>query len=397
MQIIYTLEDVPETINRSLFLAGPSPRPEQTIHSWRVDALEYLESIDFDGVVFVPEYKPNTNPPEFDLKTQIEWEERCLNASDCIVFWVPRDLEQLPAFTTNIEFGAWCNSGKIVFGAPDSAPKNDYIKYYCNKYNVPLSNDLNQTLDNAISKTQNYTSRTDGERFVPLFIWNSTHFQSWYSAQKQANNKLIDARLLFSFRPDHKFPFLWVLKCNVFIQSENRNKTNEFVVSRPDISSVLLYKMEPNLQDSKIIIIKEFRTPAATNDGFIRELIGGSSKSNKSNAEVALDELQQETGFELNPYRLHYQGSRQLCGTLSSHKCHLYSAEINEQELTWFENQKNIPHGVEEDSEKTYVEIYSIKEILNNNDFDWNVLGMIFKCTNQQNQIPWWIKSFKQS
>ena len=37
---------------KSIFLAGPTPR-EANVISWRTNACQYLEKMDFDGVVYV--------------------------------------------------------------------------------------------------------------------------------------------------------------------------------------------------------------------------------------------------------------------------------------------------------------------------------------------------------
>src|SRR3989344_6490668 len=116
MQIVYALEPLPETINKSIFLAGPTPR-SQDIKSWRPEALAILEKLSYDGVVFVPESR-NGQWQESEYVNQIEWEEYCLNVADCIVFWIPRAMDTMPALTTNIEWGVWCNSGKAVLGVP---------------------------------------------------------------------------------------------------------------------------------------------------------------------------------------------------------------------------------------------------------------------------------------
>ena len=55
-------------------------------------------------------------------------EERCLHLSDVILFWIPRDLDTLPGFTTNIEWGVWHASGRCVLGAPPNAPKLRYLR-----------------------------------------------------------------------------------------------------------------------------------------------------------------------------------------------------------------------------------------------------------------------------
>ena len=135
MKIIYAQENLPKTINKSIMLCGPTPRATD-VKSWRNEALSILKDNSFDGVVFVPE--PRDGKWLDNYNSQIEWEEKCLNVCDCIVFWVPRDLKDLPGFTTNVEFGAWADSGKIVFGAPKNAVKTTYLKYYANKYNYKL-------------------------------------------------------------------------------------------------------------------------------------------------------------------------------------------------------------------------------------------------------------------
>ena len=40
---------------KSIFLGGPTPR-EENVASWRTEACKILEEMQFDGVVYVPEY-----------------------------------------------------------------------------------------------------------------------------------------------------------------------------------------------------------------------------------------------------------------------------------------------------------------------------------------------------
>lgn len=385
MQIVYAHEKVPETINKSIFLAGPTPRSSD-VESWRPDAIKILEDKGFDGHVFIPE--PREGDWSKDYDAQIEWEEKFLNIADCIVFWVPRDLSldedgklKMPAFTTNVEYGFWANSGKIVFGSPpDLKPrKNTYLKYYADKYNIPVGESLTETLEHAMEMVGDGAERTGGEAYVPLFIWKTPAFQSWYKAQTDAGNKLESAELLYNFRPGFKsFVFLWVLKVSIFITSENRSNTNSFVLARPDISSVLLWKKNETLEDSEVVLIREFRSPASTSDGFIRELAGGSShKPDEDPLVVAAEEVHEETGFYLEPERLKFHQSRQLAGTLSSHKGYLYSVEITEEEMEWFKSQDGVVHGNEEDTERTYIEIATVTDVIASDKCDWSSLGML--------------------
>lgn len=386
MEVVYTGEEMTTKITKSIFLAGPTPRNKDEVESWRGDALQILQDKGFNGTVFVPEGRDGEFKLDYD--DQVGWEEKYLNVADCIVFWVPRDLEpdskgypKMAAFTTNVEFGTWQASGKIVFGAPPKATKNGYLKHYAEEYNVPVSESLVATLDDALDMLEDGAEREGGERFIPLFIWKQDSFQSWYKAQKEAGNRLDDARLLYTFRPKFKsFVFLWVLKAKMWVESEGRHKSNEVVLSRPDISSVLLYHSNGGkVFEDDVVLVKEFRTPASTEDGFIRELPGGSAPSSDNPEEIAAEEVHEETGFYLDPSRLTSHGARQLAGTLSAHKAHLFSAEITEEELEWFQSQDGIAHGNEEDTERTFIEVYSVQELIENKLVDWTTLGMILQ------------------
>lgn len=382
--VVYTGEEMPDSFTKSIFLAGPSLRPgqEKEMESWRKDALEILEHKGFDGVVFCPENRDGKFEKDFSYDNQIEWEDKYLNVADCIVFWVPRDLSKdsggnlkLPAFTTNVEFGSWCDSGKVVWGAPPDADKNTYLEYYAEKYKVPMAESLTETLNNAMEMLQDGVEREGGERFVPLFIWKTPSFQTWYTAQKEAGNRLDSAKLLYNFRPGFKKNiFLWILKVDVYVAAEDRHKNNEFVLARPDISSVMMWRPTANLY-TEVVLVKEFRSPASTPDGFIRELPGGSADATPE--ETASEEIHEETGLYIDPSRLKFHQARQLAGTLLSHKSHLYSVELTEKEMEWLISQKDIVHGKEEDTEKTFVEIHSIEDLISKELVDWSTLGMI--------------------
>jgi 8-oxo-dGTP pyrophosphatase MutT (NUDIX family) len=395
MKVIYAGEEMPEKIIKSLFLAGPTSRNKEEQDSWRPDALEILRDKGYDGLVFIPEPRDGEFKNSYD--DQVSWEEKYLNLADCIVFWVPRDLTpdskgypKMAAFTTNVEFGAWADSGKIVFGAPPKAEKNSYLRYYAEEYNVPCAESLVATLDDAMEMVGEGAEREGGERFVPLFVWKQPSFQSWYQAQTGAGNRLDEARVLYSFRPRYKsFVFLWILKAKIYVTSEDRFKDNEFVLSRTDISSVCLWhnSSDPGedrqtnktnfYRERHVVIVKEFRTPSSSEDGFVRELPGGSSVKEGDPKETAAEEVHEETGFYLDPDRLRSRGARQLAGTLSAHKAHLYSAEIDKKEMEWFRSQKDTVHGNAEDTERTFIEVYSVQDLLDEEIVDWTTLGQI--------------------
>lgn len=157
MQVIYARQpiDPVSALLGSIFLAGPTPRRDHPFPSWRPDALKILVDRKFDGTIFLPEDEKGLEAQMctldyMDWEEQIEWEEKALETAICILFWVPRRLPEMPAFTTNDEWGFWKKSGKVVFGSPPGAIKTGYQRYYAKKYNVPLSDTLEDTVDSAI-------------------------------------------------------------------------------------------------------------------------------------------------------------------------------------------------------------------------------------------------------
>ena len=386
MEVIYAREAPPKSWKKSVFLAGPTPRSPR-VQSWRPKALWLLEKSGYDGVVFVPEDREERDYSSFDFKKQIEWEWQCLNLADCVLFWVPRDLKNLPGFTTNVEFGFWVRSGKVILGAPDTAAKMDYLRALAKSEYVPVTDNLEDAVNKVLAFVGDGYLRTGGEREVPLHIWRMPSFQSWYSAQKGAGNRLDGAKLEWVFRvgKNKDAVYAWVLHVNVYIQSENRNKTNEIVISRNDISSVVLFRKDPNSDDPldySVVLVKEFRSPAATPDGFIWELPGGSSWNPfEPPLEVAVKEVFEETGLKLEAARFKTHRSRQLAGTFSAHKANLFSVELTDKELEWLAGQKGIPKGLLDNpsGERTYVEIKTVKELLGWTLVDWSTLGMILQ------------------
>lgn len=390
MKIIYAREKFPKSFKKAVFLAGPSPRGMAGVESWRLQAIRLLKEMGYNGLVFSPEPRKRNPKLKYDDKMyddQIKWETEGLNKADCIIFWIPRTLDKMPGFTTNIEYGEWFKSGKIVLGAPKNASKLNYLRARGADYNVPMYYTLRNTIKKALKMVGRGALRRDGECDVPLHIWKTETFQSWYKAQRLAGNKLDKARVEWTFRPDGKkgFLFLWVLKVSVFIGREKRYKTNEFVIARPDISTMLLFKKGKNIEDTVVVLIREFRSPVANSDGSIWELPSGSAFHLKKNPLVsAANELREETGLRINPERIKLADSRQLMGTLSAHKSHLYYAEITMDELAWLVKQSGIPRGIKKDSERTFVELKTVKQILKERLVDWSMLGMILSVLTKE-------------
>lgn len=398
MILIFSDSPIPQDITKSIFLAGPSPR-DNTVYDWRHDALAYLSSINFDGTVFIPIphdrfYGTNTDKAGWTYDGQIDWECKCRNISDLIIFWIPRKIDRerkdlgMPAFTSNVEFGEDLHSGKIVYGRPYDAEKCTYLDKRIKEINQPIFDNLPQLLEHAVLELGSGAYRSKGEVNVPLFIWKSEQFQSWYSNLKQAGNRLEEAKLLYHVKFSNQHVFCYVLSVNIWVEAEQRYKHNEFVFARKDISSVVAYYQAED--EIKIALVKEFRSPVNNSEGFVYELPGGSSsKPNTDPRENAQHEMEEEVGLIITDLsRFHYVGQRQLAATLSSHQSQVYAIELTQKEyqqiLHYAANKRTF--GIQNESEITYVDMIGISQ-LKESFFDFSMLGMIFQAIYLNKQL----------
>jgi hypothetical protein len=323
----------------------------------------------------VPEPK-NRTESHFDFLGQVDWEERCLHLADVVMFWMPRDLAVLPGFTSNVEWGMWYDSGRVVLGAPPDAPKNRYILHYASKNSVPVSTALEGVVDATIEYLGGGAYRRDGERCVPLLIWRTTGFAKWYAAQRGAGNRLTAARVAWSFGSP---VFFWALHVEIYVTSEGRIKANEIVICRPDISAVVLYRRGASVAEMIIVLVKEFRSSASGPDGFVHELPSGSGPGTA--VEQAIQEVHEEVGLLLTPDRIRVHGNRQISATLSVHRAHLYSAEITDAELDQIRALPVLPGPMQ--NERITPEIMTFGDIVASGSLDWAMLGMIVQVVNE--------------
>lgn len=376
MQVVHAHESAPEVLRGSIFLAGPTPRDAAT-PSWRPEALRLLAAAGFDGVVFVPE--PRDGAWARDYHGQIAWEEAHLHMADVVLFWLPRELGRMPGLTTNDEWGVHKDSGKVVFGAPPGAEKVRYQQYYAERLRVPGGDSLEATIAAALAMVGEGAERRGGERCVPLHVWRTASFQAWYAALRAAGHRLDGARLEWLCRsgPGRRWLFMWALRVNVHIPGEARNKTSEVVIGRPDVAAVVMLRRDPDPLATQVVLVREFRSAARNARGMVLELPSGSSFDDSlPPLQVAAEEVHEETGLRVDAARLRAVGSRQVAATLLGHHAQLYTLELRDEELAWLVAHEGEQRGAG-GSERTYVEVRRLDELLASDELDWSTLGMI--------------------
>lgn len=379
MQRIYSSDTFPTSFNRSIFLAGPTPRDNSP--SWRIEACELLK--DFDDVIFIPEYKNNI---QRDYDEQMKWELNAMKRSDIILFWFEAEKEHMPALTTRVELGYQLHSGKVIFGAPANAYKSTYIEKLATQYNIKIHRTLDEVIMEARNRLNKPAFRTGAETLVPHEIWLTRHFQEWYQSQRAAGHALTDVQSVeWTFRVGpSKFPLFIAMHVSIQVYGENRIKSNEVVIIRPSISSICVYSRgfttvgcEKN--DDRIVLVKEYRTPVMNSNGFVFELAGGSSfKTEEDAINVGIKELAEETGITLPRERFRIADKRQIAATMIANQAVLLAVELTNSEMNAIEKLAGTIHGNEmEESERTHLCVFTRKELFTSNRVDYAVLGMI--------------------
>ncbi|MET8048262.1 nucleoside 2-deoxyribosyltransferase domain-containing protein [Streptosporangium sp. NPDC005286] len=138
----------------TVFLAGPTPDEAVPVPSWRPDAINEL-SAQWDGdqplTVLCPESRGRRRAERYEH--QVGWESAARDASDAILFWIPRDMRVLPGMTTNVEWGLDVRTGRAVLGAPSDCPspeRNRYLIYVAHRYGAPVEETLTATVTAAL-------------------------------------------------------------------------------------------------------------------------------------------------------------------------------------------------------------------------------------------------------
>lgn len=169
-----------------------------------------------------------------------------------------------------------------------------------------------------------------------------------------------------------------------------RIKSNEVVISRPGVSSSVLFHRpkgaETQVDDMEVVLVKEFRVAASTPDGFMWDLPSGSSSKHGDSLDVAIEECEEEAGVHIARERFMAIGERQLVASMSAHKAAAFKVELTHEEADAIRARPpDACLGVEADTERTFVKLCTVREIKASAGVfvDWSVIGMILvACSN---------------
>ena len=402
MKLVFADDSLPTEVTKTIFLAGPNPRyknGDAVLRTWRHDVLEELERIGYDGHVFIPMpigsfYGETVSGAVADYDHQIEWEDAAMMRADVILMWVDRT-STLRGMTTNIEFGRYLDSGRLIYGRPDTADACRYLDEQIKKRRKEAYSTITAIVKEADWRLRDGAERTGGEVLVPLVIWNSKQFQDWYthmfSGDSQGNELRgfdIKTILCFSNRrskiTDERSLFGFAAHVNIWVAREQREKSNEWIFSRTATSYVVPYYVNKESGHREYILVREFRSPANNEAGYVYELPGGSAPDETLNPlENAKQELFEETGIEIEDIsRFEIVGNRQTFSTFSTNRIFTTKIELTEKEFLAAKKRADdkVQLGAD-DGERINLFIVKDVDLLNSDSehpVDWSTLGMIY-------------------
>ncbi|WP_329155885.1 NUDIX hydrolase (plasmid) [Streptomyces sp. NBC_01456] len=376
VQPVYAGEEPPEFYTASLYLTGAPLNPESSRLALHEATLQWRQPGTL--VVLLPHARGGA--PHLDAASRLEWDRTQRARADEIIHWHPQSGPAAEGWPEGD-----LDDGRSVLGCPDGTdPAGRRLRRIAEDLKVPIAETLPQAIALALERIGPGAPRTAGQHDVPLLLWRTPSFRAWLAAQEDAGNTLLGGRISWTFRvgPHRSHVLLWAYAARIHIAAEDRVKDNEVVLGRPDLTSVVAYRPAPRWQDTEIVLVREFRSPARTPDAYIREVPGGSSAKPGDPRHTAAAEFTEETGLPLSPARLHLAGTRQAAGTLSAHTQTAYAVELSTHELEQL-RADTTSHGNADETEHTHVEVARLADILRPDGphvVDWTTLAVILQA-----------------
>jgi hypothetical protein len=174
VRTIFAGEPLPDRWDASVYLCGPTEADPRA--DWRRTAVEALtrQRPAGGGVLAVLYPEPLTGTLPF--AAHVEWEEIALSAADVIAFFVPRRMLDLPGLITNVKWGRFQESGRVVLGAPDDAERNGYLLHFARGNGVYAGNSVEDTMKAAVRAVSGGISRQGPLTLVPACVYRDPLF-----------------------------------------------------------------------------------------------------------------------------------------------------------------------------------------------------------------------------
>lgn len=134
----------------SVFLAGPTSYQHILEFNWRCYAVKYLRDAGFKGWIFIPESRGEERKGDYPDRSYIHnWESSRLFTAKHMLFWIPRNNNELFGLNTNHELGIVVGmiyqgaKASTFIGWPDDAIRMGLPGHYVDVFaRKPIYTDL---------------------------------------------------------------------------------------------------------------------------------------------------------------------------------------------------------------------------------------------------------------
>jgi hypothetical protein len=171
--------------------------------------------------------------------------------------------------------------------------------------------------------------------------------------------------------------FYYALRVDVHVAAERRSQRG-IVLARPDVVAAILFKKGKTLEDSTVVLARNFQASVSNAVGYVYQLPGGIYLPPPA-PDLVVKECIEKIGLTIDPARVRFQGTRQLLATMSSHAALLFGVEMTDAELKWLRDKKergdNFSTG--QNGEQIFVELCRVGDILKRGLVDWSTLGQV--------------------
>lgn len=378
LQPVYLGEPFPAAFSASVFLAGASAQ-------FRHDLLAQLGTSPVEGVIFVPEPRDGRGGDALSEGSRHEgWPTEALALSDLLVLHLAQGSAPNPRLLSL--WAEWSRTGRLIVCDPHGEGLGRH-----GGQRLLFAETAADTAALILKFLRPGALRRAGERTVPLSLWRSPSFQSWYRALSRAGHFLEDVEVEWTHRSRGigRPPFLWAVRPRVRVRGERRQLSGEVVIGRADVSVTVLFHRAPGAPplDTQIVLVREFRAAVRNRSGFAWMLPGGSAaqagERRSDPRHTAVQEVFEETGLRLASEQLQAvpAGDRQLVASLASYHAQVFRAELSDEQLASLRATAATGKALgATPSERCFVSVRRLGELLLDPDFDWSHLGMLMSA-----------------
>jgi 8-oxo-dGTP pyrophosphatase MutT (NUDIX family) len=372
-----------------IFGAGPLPRNREC-QSWHKDMDAFVQDAVAggrlpEGTVYVSPEPPEGCTGE-QLADQWKLEQYFLARADVVLFWMDRNMPNRPGLTTNWEAGERYRLPWAFMGGPVEGYQTTRNRYPLKRWEA-LGRTWAFTMAAIVDQVSTWYARQQKESTfatlapvqdtpVPLSVRLSRDFGSWHRRIEQAGNLLkdFDVRWAYGVGPGERILFSWAAQVDIEVPSEQRNKTNEFVYSRREFSSIALFSRGP--AGVRILLAGEFRSPMG--DIYWGLPAGSSFSPTKTPQQIAAAELEEETGIAFPVENFKFAGSIPVAAVIAGTETSLWSIEVSDEDMDAVDAAtQGKTFGVVEETERTYPRVFPLNGLP---PMDAVNLGLIFKA-----------------